>query len=158
MTNLKRVVGLFGTCGDSRWREDFAIPVFGTLGIEYFNPVVKDWNEEAMRREAEHASVDAVILMVITGETTAVASMAESGWIALQAYLRGQKLIMVLSDMPEEMEPRKDERGEYFRPNKTRNLLRQHISKLPPELSGTVFLCDDIRAAVKKAVELVTSL
>ncbi len=154
-STLKKVVGLFGTCGDSKWREQFAIPLLEKTGIKYFNPVVADWNEEAMHREAEHASTDAIILMVITGETTAIASMAESGWIALQAYLRGQKLIIVLQDIPTENEPRKDEKGGSFTPNKTRRLLRQHITKLPSEILDTVYLFDDIGDAVQKAIMLI---
>ncbi len=153
--NLQKVVGLFGTCGGSHWREDVAIPILEKAGVNFFNPVVDDWNEEAMKNEARHAASDQVVMVVITGETTAVASMAESGWIALQGYIRGQKLIVVLQDMPESDLPTKDEKGGQFRPNKTRNLLRQHIASLPTQLSGTVFLFDDIELATKMAIEIV---
>jgi hypothetical protein len=40
-------VFLGGMCNDSLWRERL-IP---TLEIDYFNPVVEDWNEEAQERE-----------------------------------------------------------------------------------------------------------
>lgn len=142
---LKNVVGLFGTCGSSKWREEVAIPILDEAGIEYFNPVVADWNYEAMKNEADHAATDKVVLLVITGETTGIASMAESGWIALQSQLRNQNLVMVLEDMP----PDDDD----LRINKTRKLIRQHISHLPED--APVYLYDTIEAGTHKAVELM---
>ena len=38
---------LGGTCNDSTWREEL-IPM---LECDYFNPVVKEWNEEAQKLE-----------------------------------------------------------------------------------------------------------
>lgn len=148
---LKDVIGLFGTCGDSKWREEIAIPAIEAAGKKYFNPVVADWNEDAMRNEAAHAASDKVILLVLTGETTGIASMAESGWLALQANLRGQDLILVIEDMPND--PLKAADGSDLRINKTRKLLRQHISALP-QGSG-VTMCNDIQSAVAKAIALV---
>lgn len=155
-TSLKSVVGLFGTCGSSTWREDKVIPMLEAAGVDAFNPVVADWNEAAMKNEAENAATDQVILMVITGETTAIASMAESGWIALEAAARGQQIVIFLEDMLADDEPQKDERGGAFRPNKTRKLLRQHIVKAAEAYPDNVFLVDSVEAAGAKAIELMS--
>ena len=146
----KKVVGLFGTCGDSKWREDVAIPILQNHGVEFFNPVVPDWKPEHAAIEAEHAAQDAVIMLVITGETTGIASMAESGWLALQASLRHQMLLVVLQDM----KPEDDAAG--LRINKTRNLMRQHIEQLP---KGTpVALFTDIAEAATYACTVILGM
>ena len=66
-------VGLFGTCNDSQWRESL-IPL---LNCKYFNPVVKDWNEEAQKEELEKRQSCDFILYVITPKMTGVYSIAE---------------------------------------------------------------------------------
>lgn len=72
MKNTKEV-GLFGTCNDSQWREKL-IPL---LKCNYFNPVVKDWNEEAQQLEIEKRNTCDYILYVITPKMTGVYSIAE---------------------------------------------------------------------------------
>jgi len=67
-------VGLFGTCNDSKWRESL-IPL---LDCKYFNPVVKDWNEEAQKLEIEKRETCDYLLYVITPKMTGVYSVAES--------------------------------------------------------------------------------
>lgn len=146
MTVLKNVVGLFGTCGDSKWRENHSIPLLEKAGIEFFNPVVPDWTDECAVIEAEHAAQDKVVLMVITGETTAIGSMAESGWIALQNHLRGQTTIFVLADMNPEPDP-------SLRINKIRKLMRAHMAKLPKDFSVVVF--NSIVDATNHAISLI---
>ncbi len=66
-------VGLFGTCNDSQWREQL-IP---QLTCKYFNPVVKNWNEEAQALEIEKRKTCDFILYVITPKMTGVYSIAE---------------------------------------------------------------------------------
>ena len=43
---------LGGTCADTTWREEFIKEIEGS-GIEYFNPVVKDWTPECQLIEEE---------------------------------------------------------------------------------------------------------
>lgn len=47
---LARTAFLGGTCGDSKWREAVS-PTIKALGLEIFNPVVENWNEEAREKE-----------------------------------------------------------------------------------------------------------
>lgn len=69
----KKEVGLFGTCNGSQWRESL-IPL---ISCKYFNPVVKDWTEEAQKIELEKRESCDYILYVITPKMTGVYSIAE---------------------------------------------------------------------------------
>ena len=71
--NTKATVFLGGTCNDSTWREEL-IP---QLTINYFNPVVPDWNEEAYKRELEARENSEFCLYVLTPKMTGVYSIAE---------------------------------------------------------------------------------
>ena len=153
---LHNCVGLFGSYGATDWRNDIAIPLLTSAQVDYFDPTVEHWDEEARQAEAHHAAHDRVLLMIITGGATSFATLAESGWLALQAVERGQKLVVVIEDMSAETQPAKDDKGWKIRPNKTRALVRQHIQNLPKDvLNQTVFFCDDVAQAVRKAVELI---
>lgn len=67
-------VFLGGTCNESKWR-DMLIPLLDE--IDYFNPVVDDWTEEAYQNElVERRNCD-VVLYCITPEMTGVYSIAE---------------------------------------------------------------------------------
>lgn len=72
MTKIKKVF-LGGTCNGSFWRE-ILIP---ELLIDYFNPVVKDWNDEAYKRELKEREMCDFCLYVITPKMTGVYSIAE---------------------------------------------------------------------------------
>lgn len=70
---MKKKVFLGGTCNNSSWREDL-IPM---LKINYFNPVVDDWNEECMKEEIRQRQICDFCLYVITPKMTGVYSIAE---------------------------------------------------------------------------------
>jgi len=83
--NLKKPhIGLFGTCGGSKWRDPFMLE-YDKLEIDYFNPQVDDWKEEDAVIEAEHLVNDEIVLFPITKETYATGSLSETGFSALQA-------------------------------------------------------------------------
>ena len=69
---MKRVF-LGGTCNNSKWR-DKLIPL---LVIDYFNPVVEDWDEEARKREIRERELCDFCLYVITPKMTGYYSIAE---------------------------------------------------------------------------------
>ena len=64
---------LGGTCNESTWRDK----LIKLLKIEYFNPVVKDWNEECMQEELKQRKICDYCLYVITPKMTGVYSIAE---------------------------------------------------------------------------------
>ena len=66
-------VFLGGTCNESTWRNKL-IPM---LKINYFNPVVDDWNEDAYKEELKQRKECDYCLYVITPLMTGVYSIAE---------------------------------------------------------------------------------
>lgn len=66
-------VFLGGTCNGSQWRENL-IPM---LKIDYFNPVVDDWNEEAQAEEERQKEECDYCLYVITPQMKGGYSIAE---------------------------------------------------------------------------------
>jgi len=66
-------VFLGGTCANSTWREEL-IP---QLKIDYFNPVVDDWNEEAYELELKKRETCDFMLYVLTPLMEGVYSIAE---------------------------------------------------------------------------------
>ena len=66
-------VFLGGTCNESTWRDK----LIKKLKIDYFNPIVDDWNEEAFQRELIEKEECDFLLFVITPKMTGVYSIAE---------------------------------------------------------------------------------
>lgn len=72
MQNCKKVF-LGGTCNESKWRDE----LIKLLKIDYFNPVVDDWNEECQAEELRQRELCDYCLYVITPRMTGVYSIAE---------------------------------------------------------------------------------
>ncbi len=70
-SNKKMFLG--GTCADSNWR-DILIPL---LTINFFDPRVDDWNEEAQKNEIFEREHDDFVLYTITPRMEGVYSIAE---------------------------------------------------------------------------------
>lgn len=68
---------LGGTCNNSMWREKL-IPLLESREINYFNPVVDDWNEEAQENEKREKEICDVHLYVITPKMKSIFSIAEA--------------------------------------------------------------------------------
>lgn len=70
----KNKVFLGGTCNDSLWRKK----VIEDLKIDYFNPVVENWNEEAIKiEEDEKNNLCNIKLYIITPFQTGFYSFCE---------------------------------------------------------------------------------
>mgnify|MGYP000970320331 CR=1 FL=1 len=69
---MKRVF-LGGTCNNSTWRDQ----LISQLKIDYFNPVVDDWNEAAYQKELYERKYCDYVLYVITPKMAGVYSIAE---------------------------------------------------------------------------------
>lgn len=69
---MKRVF-LGGTCNESSWRED----LISILKIDYFNPIVEEWNEEDRKRELKEKEICDFCLYVITPKMKGFYSIAE---------------------------------------------------------------------------------
>lgn len=91
-------IGLFGTCGNSKWREPF-IREYKRIGVSFYNPQVENWTPECAVEEAQHLAEDAVILFPITRETYGTGSLAEVGFSILNAIrLDDRRDFVVLID------------------------------------------------------------
>jgi len=66
-------VFLGGTCNNSKWRD----VLISKLQIEYFNPVVDDWDDAAYQNELKERKSCKYVLYVITPKMTGVYSIAE---------------------------------------------------------------------------------
>lgn len=121
-------VGLFGTCGKSKWRQPF-MEKYRELGIDFFNPQVDDWKPEMAVEEAKHLAEDAVVLFPITGETYASGSLAEVGFSILNAIKlddRRDFVIMIEMKLDESL----DNEVACKESLRSRALVVQHLKKL----------------------------
>lgn len=66
-------VFLGGTCNGSTWRDS----LISKLNIDYFNPVVDDWNEEAQKNELRERKECDFVLYTITPKMKGFYSIAE---------------------------------------------------------------------------------
>lgn len=143
-------VGLFGTCGRSKWRDPF-MTKYDELGINYYNPVVENWIPEFAQVEAEHLVNDRVILFPITRETYSMGSLVETGYSILQAIRlddRRQFVIMVEQGLEEDLMKNEIVAKESLR---ARALVTQHLKKL--KLSN-VYIVDSLKKMLKISIEL----
>ncbi len=66
-------VFLGGTCNETTWRDELE----GKLRIDYFNPVVEDWDDEVYENELREKEECDIMLIHITPKMTGVFSIAE---------------------------------------------------------------------------------
>ncbi len=91
-------VFLGGTCNKSKWRDEI-IKDFEQNGIDYFNPIVKDWNEKAQREEIKQRQKCDFCLYTITPKMSGVYSIAE---VIDDANKRPKKTIFCLLNNDED--------------------------------------------------------
>jgi len=134
---MKNCIGLFGTCGNSKWRDKF-IWEFEANNIDYFNPLNDDWKPEDAIIEADHLANDSIILFPITHETYGTGSLAETGFSILQAIRLEERrdfVIMISPTLAEELMVNAELAKESLR---ARALVIQHLKKL--NLSNVYFV------------------
>lgn len=126
----KPIIGLFGTCGNSTWRDDF-IYIYEAEEIGYFNPQKPDWNPEDAIEEAKHLAEDEIILFPVTNETYGLGSLAEVGFSILNAIrLDNLRFFVILidDDVTEEL---KNENPALAKESKRgRALVKSHLKTL----------------------------
>jgi len=140
----QNMVSIFGTSSfSSEWKQQMKA-AFDSAGIAYFDPYKEDWTKEDGEKEAVHKLKDKVILQIITGETESFGSLAESGLLALSAFIRGQAYGLYIENYPGD--PKSDT-------NRARTLVREHIKKLNEQFPGIVYLADSIEDLTRFAKE-----
>lgn len=121
-------VGLFGTCGGSKWRSPF-MERYQKEGIPFFNPQVDDWKPEDAIKEAKHLASDAVILFPITSETYGTGSLAETGFSILNAIKLDDRrdFVILIAQKLDDALDNAVARKESLR---ARALVKEHLKKL----------------------------
>jgi hypothetical protein len=152
-------IGLFGTCGGSKWRAAF-MEKYEELGISFFNPQVENWKEEDAEIEAQHLADDKVILFPVTNETYGTGSLSEVGFSILNAIKlddRRSFVVMIQKDLAPELDD-PIARKESLR---ARSLVFQHLRKLRLSNLYVVEKLDemlDISIQLYRAAEIVFPL
>jgi len=121
-------IGLFGTCGGSKWRDPFKLK-YAEKGITYFDPNKIDWKEEDAIEEARHLAEDDIILFPITNETYGTGSLSEVGFSILNAIRLDKQrhfVVMIENGLLPELN-NQTARKESLR---SRALVAQHLKKL----------------------------
>jgi hypothetical protein len=88
---MKKVF-LGGTCNESTWRNRMMIHLHDQ-GMEYFNPVVDDWDDDAQSNELREREECDFCLYTITPKMTGTYSIAE---VVDDSNKRPHKTVMVL--------------------------------------------------------------
>jgi len=131
----KLCIGLFGTCGDSTWRQDLFIPQYESRGmvdgVDFFNPQVDDWKPELADIEADHLATDAIICFPVLSETYGLGSLAETGFSIAQALkweVRRDIIVLVDPDVNEALKEADEKLAKESL--KARKLVRSHMGQL----------------------------
>ncbi len=120
---MKRVF-LGGTCNGSTWRNHMMIYLHDE-GIEYFNPVVDDWDDVAMKNELREREICDFCLYTITPKMTGVYSIAE---VIDDSNKRPEKTVLVLM---------RDDGKERFTEEQWKSLCA--VAQMVKRNGGTVF-------------------
>ena len=91
---------LGGTCNNSTWREEIIL-YLNEKGIDYFNPVVKDWTPDCQEEEIKQRKNCDIVLYTITPLMTGVYSIAE---VVDDSNKRPEKTILILLKKDNELE------------------------------------------------------
>jgi hypothetical protein len=145
-------IGLFGTCGDSKWRDTF-MEVYDKKGISYFNPVKDDWKVEDAKIEAEHLANDEIILFPVTNETLSLGSLGEVGFSILQAIKLDSNrdiVVMIEDDLSNEAKLQFDD-SMVIESIKMRALIKAHLNKLN---YTNVYLVDNLNDMLTVSLKL----
>ena len=126
---------LGGTCVDTTWREEL-IKEIEPAGIEYFNPVVKDWTAEcqAIEEDEKNNKCDCH-LYVITKEMMGTYSIAEIINSAWQAVVYGTTVNFVVFAVLDEGTWQKHERKSF-------DAIMKMVKNIAPHNSLTCYVKD----------------
>jgi len=144
-------IGLFGTCGKSKWRDPF-IKEYDSFGMTYFNPNKPDWKPEDAEVEADHLANDAVVLFPITGETYASGSLSEVGFSILNAIkLNDRRDFVIMIDQKLEQELIDANPVAAKESSRSRALVKQHLKKI--DLSN-IYVVENLEEMLTLSVHL----
>lgn len=143
-------IGLFGTCGGSRWRDRF-VAAYREYGFRYFNPQVEDWTPAHADIEAAHLRRDEIILFPVTDETFGNGSLAETGFSILQAIASSASRWVIVMIAPEPGAHLMDQPEAWKDNVRARRLVKAHLAANP---LPNVFVVDSLDEMLFVSLEL----
>lgn len=146
-------IGLFGTCGNSIWRDNF-MTIYDQEEIHYFNPQKDDWKPEDAKIEADHLANDDIVLFPVTNETLGLGSLGEVGFSILQAIKldSNRDIVVMIDDDLSDDSKEKFTESEVRESIKMRALVKAHLKKLS---YPNVYLVDNLDDMLKVSMYLV---
>lgn len=149
-------IGLFGTCGNSTWRQDKFIPKYEELGMvndkDFFNPQIENWDPSCAEAEADHLANDAIILFPVLSETYALGSLAETGFSILQSLSfddRRDFVILIENDVDEKLKEQNPATAKES--IRARALVKEHLKKLR---FSNVYIVDTLDEMLELSIKL----
>ena len=98
-TQMDTVYNVFlgGSCGETTWREDTAIPLLKANSLTYYNPQVDtdQWNIRKISEESSIKEISKFMLFVIAKDSPSIASMTEAAFLIGS----GNNLHLVIEDL-----------------------------------------------------------
>jgi hypothetical protein len=146
----KVTIGLFGTCGGSKWRIPFK-EAYSSQEISFFDPQVENWDPYMATIEAEHLAEDEIILFPITDETYGIGSLCETGYSILQAIRLDDRRDFVILIDPRLQEKLNENQVAAKESLRARALVKKHLEIL--ELSN-LFLVDNLPHMLEVSLKL----
>ncbi|XP_074654378.1 uncharacterized protein LOC141908293 [Tubulanus polymorphus] len=145
-----RDIFLGGSCGDTNWRTEIAIPLLRKHGISYFNPQTPYWSERYIPIEANIKENCYLLLFIITGDTRATAAMLEAGYyIGL-----GCDVVLCIENVKEHATIEGEELSSQA--VKDYNRGRMYLMELANKEAVEVY--DDIKDAVASGVQRIIDI
>ncbi|XP_046570432.1 uncharacterized protein LOC124278705 [Haliotis rubra] len=80
VTEEVRDVYLGGSCGESKWREEIAVPMLKRHGLSYQDPHVSEWVARLIPMQVALRERCRLLLYVFTQNTRGLAAMVEAGY------------------------------------------------------------------------------
>jgi len=155
MNNI--TIGLFGTCGQSTWREAF-IKKYTRLGISFFNPQVPDgtWHAGCVAEENKHLVEDDIILFPVLSETTGQGSLAEIGFSINAALKRNpdRYFIFLIDNECTDVNASAEQRKES---NRTRVLVKSKLILENRKNSG-IFIAETLDEMFELSIKVYNGI
>ena len=147
------VIGLFGTCGTSSWRDEF-IKSYTAKNISFFNPQVPDgtWTPGCIKEENDHLMNDDIILFPVTSETTGQGSLAEIGFSISAALRRNpdRYFIFMIDDVCKDPQASESAINDSIR---SRKLVKSKLQEIVNSNSG-VYLVESLDKMLELSLQL----
>lgn len=147
-------IGLFGTCDNSKWRDEF-IEHYELNKISFFNPDAGDnWHPGLIDEENRHLLEDEIILFPVLAESLGLGSLAEIGFSVNRVMKNiqdgsNQYLVVLIDDV---CAAESASESEIIHSNRTRKLVK---SKLIEVTHPSIIVVDGLQSMMLASFGLI---